>query len=399
MKRSKRRFLFGKRRGVVAVLIAVLLVPLMAMLAFAVDCGYIMHAKAELQNAADAAALAGAAKLLVPQVGGTTSTGGIPMVSLATSEAQKFSVLNTAGNHTLSLASSDIVVGYMSSPTNQSQGLTAWSSGPLPNSIRVLVRRDTTVNTPLNTFFARVLGINNCSAAATATASYVPTTTTTGFKSTAAYAKLLPIAVDVNFWNTFISTGKSPDGTISDNFSATLPNSTTQAPNNVSSGADGVPEFNDVYPNSNSPGNFGLISIGAPATSTPSFRNWIDNGASPSDLSYFGSDGLQATPSNPATMAGGPGLKSTLVSDLASVVGQPREVPLFSSVSGNGANTQYTVVGFAGVTIVSATGSGHNIQVVVQPTTVIDPTAVSNSNYGASGSSFIYTYSPVQLVR
>ena len=53
-----------RRRGAVAPLTAVLLIPILGMLAFAIDIGYITETNLELQNAADAAALAGAAKLL-----------------------------------------------------------------------------------------------------------------------------------------------------------------------------------------------------------------------------------------------------------------------------------------------------------------------------------------------
>src|SRR5205085_7656755 len=101
--------------------------------------------------------------------------------------------------------------------------------------------------------------------------------------------------------------------------------------------------------------------------------------------------------SSPLTMSAGPGLKSSLVSDLASIIGQPRCVPLFSSYGGNGANATYTVVGFAGVTVVQATGSGSNIQVTLQPAIVIDSTATSST--GSSGSYFISATSPLELVR
>src|SRR5882672_3669429 len=52
-----------RRRGAIVPLFALLLIPLMAMLAFSIDVGYMVLTKAELQNAADAAALAGAQKL------------------------------------------------------------------------------------------------------------------------------------------------------------------------------------------------------------------------------------------------------------------------------------------------------------------------------------------------
>jgi hypothetical protein len=167
----------------------------------------------------------------------------------------------------------------------------------------------------------------------------------------------------------------------------------------VTSGGDNVPEFTDVYPNNNSPGNFGLVCIGPPASDTPAFRTWIDNGGSPSDMAYFGSNGLQATPSSPLTMKGGPGLKSTLQNNLQNAIGQPRVIPPFSSCTGNGNNTSYTVVGFAGVTIVRASGQGNNMQVTVQPIVVIDPTTTTSSTSWGNSNRFIYPTSPLALIR
>src|SRR5436853_634411 len=81
----------NQRRGAVAVLVAVLMIPLFAMVAFAIDIGYVAHVKSELQKAADAAALAGAAKLMTPQYTGvtTSSTTADANIALAKAEAQK----------------------------------------------------------------------------------------------------------------------------------------------------------------------------------------------------------------------------------------------------------------------------------------------------------------------
>jgi hypothetical protein len=374
-------------------------VALLAMVSFCVDFGYMVRVNAELQNAADAAALAGASQLMAPQIGGATvtSTEANASIAAARAEAGRLAQLNTADSVALNMLSNDTVVGYMANPRDQEETLDQWSSGdPMPNTIQVLLRRDNTANTPVDLFFARVLGINTWSCTAKATAAYQQPSNVTGFKSSSANAKLLPIAIDVNYWNTYLANGTSPDGTKIDLYSASLPDSDTSAPNNVSLGADGVPEFDNLYPNVNSPGNFGLVSIGAPSTNEGTYETWIENGATPTDLSYFGSDGLQATPSHPATCAGGPGLKSTLVSNLSGVVGQPRIVPLFSSYSGTGSNTQYTIVGFAGITIVSAVGSGSTIVVNVQPIAVTDLTATTGSG---SGSSFVYSSIPIGLTR
>src|SRR5947199_9703428 len=51
------------RRGSVVPLVAILLVPFTAMVAFAADMAWIVQARADLQNAADAAALAGVEQL------------------------------------------------------------------------------------------------------------------------------------------------------------------------------------------------------------------------------------------------------------------------------------------------------------------------------------------------
>ena len=55
----------GQRKGVVAVLMALLAVPLMGMAAFSVDMAWIAAAESRLQGAADAAALAGTEQLSV----------------------------------------------------------------------------------------------------------------------------------------------------------------------------------------------------------------------------------------------------------------------------------------------------------------------------------------------
>jgi Flp pilus assembly protein TadG len=395
MKKSR----IKRRKGAVAALVAILLVALLAMVAFCLDYGYMIRVNAELQNAADAAALAGASQLMGPQIGGATVSSEQANASIAAARtaARQFSQLNTAGSVALNMLSSDTVVGYMANPRDQSQTLDAWTSGePMPNTVQVLLRRDSMANTPVSLFFARLLGVNTWNCTAKATAAFQQPSSVTGFNSTTTNAKLLPIAVDVNYWNAFVTNGASSDGTKVDSYSVSQPDNETSPPNNVTSGGDGVPEFVNLYPNDNSPGNFGLVCIGPPATDVAAFQSWIHNGASPSDLSYFGSNGFQATPTSPAICAGGPGLKSTLCLDLASIVGQPRIVPLFSSYLGTGSDATYTIVGFGGITIVSATGSGSGIQVIVQPIAVTDLTATTGSG---SGSSFVYPSSPLGLTR
>jgi Flp pilus assembly protein TadG len=394
----------ARRRAATLPLTAILLIVLLGMVAFAVDSGYICWTRAELQNAADSAALAGAAQLLLPQVPTSTASNTLAQnaVDGATSEAQVYAGYHSAGGVTLTLPASDVVVG--TPPGSGSSTVTAWSSGDsFPTAVQVTTRRSKTVNGSLPLFFGPVLGVKHWTGSTTAIATCkFGASTVTGFSGspTGTMPQLLPITLDAGYWNTFISTGKSADGNVYDHFTATPPSSSTQPPNNVSAGADGIPEFSNAYGSKTSPGNFGLISLqNANATSDLTYSNWIVNGPSASDLSSFGSSGLQATPSSPTTMFGGPGLQTSLVSDLASIIGQARIVPLFSVYSGSGSNTQYTVVGFAGVTVVSATGSGNNINIVLQPSIITNANATVSSSGTATGTTHVYQTSPITLTN
>src|SRR5262249_38726076 len=92
-----------KRRGAIIPLAAILMIPLMGMLAFAIDTGYIIMARSELQNAADAAALAAAEQLstyyvqyYLPSADQTTVLSNAK--TTARSFASKFASFHKAGN-------------------------------------------------------------------------------------------------------------------------------------------------------------------------------------------------------------------------------------------------------------------------------------------------------------
>ena len=110
----------GKRRGSIVVLAALLMVLLVGMLAFAIDIGYMSTVKAELQNAADAAALAGAERLQNQFVqyyapGQMNQSGILQYITTNTTDpnspiatAQRFAGYNKAGGVYLNLPASDI---------------------------------------------------------------------------------------------------------------------------------------------------------------------------------------------------------------------------------------------------------------------------------------------------
>ncbi len=150
------------------------------------------------------------------------------------------------------------------------------------------------------------------------------------------------------------------------------------------------------------------MSTGAPASDTPSYRSWIDNGDTPSDMQYLENNNLMpVSPSSPKAWAGGPGMKSTLQSNFAGAMGQPRIIPVFQPVStspyqaanGSGSNTTYNIVGFVGVTITQADGRGSNMNISVQAATISDPTLIVSTVPAGEGSSSPATVLPPKLTQ
>ncbi len=364
-----------RRRGAITPLTGLLMTFLVALLAFAIDLGYVATVQAQLQNAADAAALAGAEQMqnlyvqyYAPGQGNqhdvykqVSDTGNS---SSPVSTAQRICAANTAGGVHPQLLASDVSFSY-------SDGVT----GPVPakfpllfpNTITVVVRRDATANGSLGLFFARIVGVSSIDLTATSSATIYAGEVSSLQSIAGVNAHILPVALDVNVWKTFYATGLSPDG-------------------NTYTGPNGNPQL-QVYPFATStPGSFGLLDVGPPANNTPAFRTWIDDGETPNDISYLVKNNLvPVSPSGPQSWKCGPGLKSTLLSDFQSEAGKPNLIPLFTpastlpsyqAASGNGQGATYAIVGFAGVTVSSATGSGDNMNISIQPMAVVDPTAV-----------------------
>lgn len=194
------------RRGQVAPLTALLIVPIMGMMAFSVDLGYAVVVNTQLQNAADAAALAGAQQLMDPNVAyftpGNSSDQKATILSNAVSSAKKtakaVATYNTAGTVNIALLDSDISVGYLDSngTFTSSSGL---ASGTFPNTVRVTARRDSTSNGALNLFFGRVFNKNSISMSCFAQASnYV--VNFSGVNSITQNLNVLPLAYDRSTW-------------------------------------------------------------------------------------------------------------------------------------------------------------------------------------------------------
>ena len=376
----------SNRRGAVTVLVALLTIPFLGMVAFAVDIAWIVQSRSDLQNAADAAALAGAEQLMNGYVqyslAGQTQQSTIVTTAetSATTYAKNFASYNTAGGvSSLTLKDADIQFGF----TNASNTFTAAPGfAGFPNTVKVTMRLDSTANGALKLFFSPIFGMSSTNVNATAAAT-IFTGSVVNFSSSAGHnAALLPMTIDVNAWNTFVQTGVSSDGT-------------------THSGPNGAPQM-EVYPSpSGAPGNFGMLSLDDSSNSASTIRGWINNGLGSSDLTTLQGDNLLPTSASHAlwNWKGAPGFKASDLNDLT--VGTNFLLPIFEPVvasgpsyqattgsagpatpgsGGHGNNTYYNIIGFVGVEITQVDKSSD---AYIQPVAtfdaamVFDPTTIA----------------------
>ena len=400
------------RRGAIAVLVALLMVPLLAFVACCVDIGWMTTTKSNLQNAADSTAAAAARQLADNYDAYTLAPQPNLIISAkneATTYGARFCAFNGAGAvQSLNLLPGDLQFGFTDANN------TYQVNSNYPNTVRVKVRRDAKANGRLPLFFSPVMGRKETDLLATSSATIytglisafgpprrIPGggegasgddywTDGSGFS-----CGLLPVAFDVNNWKTFLASRKSPDGTIHTD-------------------SAGAPQIH-IYPSpQQSPGNFGLLCIGTWTNSNNIYKNWILNGPSMADVESLISSGeFPVSEASPRPWKGTPGLRSSLKAEFAAIIRQPRLLPLFKPVStspyqaarGNGSNTTYDIVGFAGVMVTSVSGSGNNMDISVEPCDVLDPAAVfdPDSIYPAgaepAGRLRTFTFLPTKFSR
>lgn len=370
------------RAGAITVLSAIMMASLFAMLAFSIDVAYLCLAREELQRTADSAALAGAWEL-IDEAALTGGQNYDPLVVNANSTATQFAGLNPVLRKNLTVGSQDITVGYLANPSDPTAQLDT-SGTHAPNAVRVVTRRSSALNGEVPFFIAKLLGVNSAGAQAEATA--VLATNFGGFRTPPGGGNLeiLPFALDLDTWTDF------ENGIGTDNWSW------DETQQQVSSGSDGILEFN-LYPQgTGSPGNRGTIDIGSNNNSTNDIARQILYGITPDDLSYHGGS-LVFDQNGELELNGDTGISAGVKDELADIKGQPRIIPIFSQVTGNGNNAMYTIVKFAGVRIVDVklTGPMNNKRVIVQPCNIVAKGGVPST--GTSSSHFIY--SPVWMAR
>ncbi|MBI1901422.1 MAG: VWA domain-containing protein [Planctomycetia bacterium] len=141
----------ASRRGASLVLVAVLIVVLVGVCGFALDMGYIVLVRTELQRAADAASLAGAS--VMPE--GT---------AVAETEAYNYAVLNSSGDRRFTRDEVRVEFGQWDRTSR------TFAAGlPQPSAIKVTIN-----SRPQSFFFGKIFGYDDFTTGASAVATFQP---------------------------------------------------------------------------------------------------------------------------------------------------------------------------------------------------------------------------------
>ncbi len=155
--------------GSVAIITGILMVVLLGFLALAVDIGHLATVKNQLQNAADASALAGARALVYGDsetIQGLTPMPDPPYCGQAKDWARN--TFNQSDAQDLSIT--DVQTGVWNWKTDTFTEDESCLPDSGVNAVHVVVKRDDSSNPSIATWFARIFGTNTVNSGAQATA-------------------------------------------------------------------------------------------------------------------------------------------------------------------------------------------------------------------------------------
>jgi Flp pilus assembly protein TadG len=364
---------------------------MLGLIALAIDIGYLLVARTELQHAADAAALAAAADL-IPDSGGLYGQANMSSeITTARNRAITFAAANRVRNvapavdaNTSNSTSGDIVIGYLANPSDPTQNM-SFADLNKSNAAKVRVRRTASQNGEVALFFSRIFGVNSRAVEATATAA-LRTESFSSFKTPddGTNLPILPITLKLDAWTDMLN-GIGPDNL-----------GWNETKDSLSHNGDKVLEI-ELYPDSSTPGNFGTIDIGSSSNSTSDIARQITDGISPSDMAQMPGGQLGFDSNGELSLNGDSGVSASIQNELKSIIGQPRMIPIYKSVANPGDNATYSICEFVGIRVmaVKLTGSLALKSVTIQPAYVAMKGGTGGGN---QTSQYVYSYS-VWLVR
>lgn len=348
---------FHRRRGVVAALVVVMLGLMLGMTALAVDVGVMFNARADLQDAADAAAMAGVSayvgdEMLKIRMGSSDLS---TVTALTDSRSTTTSLLNdTFGASGTVIEANDLQMGWIDLLSASSTIVT----GVLPdnhNAVTVTVRRTSKgSNGTVDFFFGSFLGQSQKDISATATAAFDDRVGGIDIST----GGMVPFTISETRYNDQLANGGDSYGF-------------DENTDSVTGGSDGIREI-DLYPNNLAPGNFGLLNIGTPNQGVPALRDQIENGVTEGDLqTETGSSELTFVDGSgsPVTynISGDPGLKASLESSIDTRVGMVIAFLLHDGVTGSGANSSYHITGVRFGRVMDVNLNGTSKGLWIQP--------------------------------
>lgn len=354
-----------KRRGAVAILVAVCMIVVLGFAAIVVDVGAIYNVRGDLQRTADSCALAAASAYLEDDMY-RVRTKGDP-IDLVIDTGITRAIQIGKANSTLNLPETnigrtDIVAGYIDLNSNTSP-ISQNVPSDLFNAFFVKARKDETENGPVNLYFAAIFGKSDTNVTASAVAAFDDRFS--GVKPSPGGATILPFTIHEDAFNLELAEGQ-------DQYSFDDPG--------VSTGQDAIIEIRLFpYPLSGTDheagdGNFGFLNIGNPSQSAAVEKEQILDGITAEEVqAEFGSDSLlfYDEDGNPLQYAveGSPGLEVTVESEISTRIGEVIAFFLHNEVILNGANATYTITNivYARVMDVKLTGAIDNKYFYVQP--------------------------------
>jgi hypothetical protein len=153
------------QRGAVIIIFALCLFVLIGFAALAIDIGYLNTTRSELQNVADAAALAGARYLGAKYV----NLDPTEMATHTFTKEEVHAVIeavalqNKAANKSIFIDIADVEIGFWD--VEKSADDIWYPTLVGPDAVRVIARRDGSANGPISTFLARIFNINTMNVA------------------------------------------------------------------------------------------------------------------------------------------------------------------------------------------------------------------------------------------
>jgi Flp pilus assembly protein TadG len=386
MIKQKLRSVRQQRKGAITVLSAILAVVLIGMVAFSVDIGYVLSAKEELQRTADASVLAACW-----EYGQRLSQGydSAEAAEFARTTALQYAALNRVTGSPMDVDANadndpdgDVVFGYISDFSNSQSAFQ--TGGAEHNAVRVRVHKDSDSNGEVPYFFARIFGMEGQVLHAEATAGMIRDVRGFQVPADGGNVEILPFALDLQSWQALVN----GSGTDKYRWNAET--------GKVVSGSDGWVEVNLFPQGTGSPGNRGTVDIGSNNNSTADLARQILNGVTPADLAHHGGS-LQFGADGKLYLNGDTGISAGVKDEIATIIGKPRVIPIFETVSGNGNNAMYTIVKWQGVRVVAVklTGSMSQKHVTIQMAPALMSGVIPSATSGTSN----HVYSTVALVR